>query len=338
MDKILFIANIQYGEAPTGGGVQFKNQIIYRHLSKCYNVIKYDTWKKNPLIILLSSLLLLLKHRDRLVVFSIGFRGLIPLLFILDVFRIKPRMYMFVPGSVANRHFTALKRKLIGNIDKVFVQTKFLQKEFLSNGIDNVYICPNFKDINEIRRTANINSSSPIHLKRQFVFIGRFIKKKGIEDIIEAAKLLIKDHITNFTITFYGKQNDIYNEAFFNKYKELHIEYKGYLNLSDKVSYRKLWNTDVLLFPTYFEGEGFPGVLIDAFICGLSVIATNFMANEEIINERNGILVEPNSPKQLYEAMSLLIKNIDLCEVIKEGSYNSAMKYETENILGKIFQ
>lgn len=34
MEKLLFIASIQYGEPPTGGGAQAKNQLLLAHLKK----------------------------------------------------------------------------------------------------------------------------------------------------------------------------------------------------------------------------------------------------------------------------------------------------------------
>ena len=30
-----------------------------------------------------------------------------------------------------------------------------------------------------------------------------------------------------------------------------------------------------MLFPTYWHGEGFPGIVIDAFVAGLLVVATD---------------------------------------------------------------
>ena len=52
------------------------------------------------------------------------------------------------------------------------------------------------------------------------------------------------------------------------------VNYKGIVDYNDSVSV--LNNYYMLLFPTSFYGEGFPGTLIDAFSAGLPVIATDW--------------------------------------------------------------
>jgi glycosyltransferase involved in cell wall biosynthesis len=53
-------------------------------------------------------------------------------------------------------------------------------------------------------------------------------------------------------------------------------------------------------FLSYWKGEGFTGVIIDAFIAGVPVIATGWNMNTEIIEDGiNGFVIPPNDTVSL---------------------------------------
>jgi len=61
---------------------------------------------------------------------------------------------------------------------------------------------------------------------------------------------------------------------------------------------------DVLILPTFYQGEGYPGVIIEAYSLGLPVITTNWKAIPEIVeNRKTGLLIEPRSTAALVDAM-----------------------------------
>ena len=64
----------------------------------------------------------------------------------------------------------------------------------------------------------------------------------------------------------------------------------------------------LLMFSRY---ENQPCVILEALCCGLPVIATKVGGIPEIINESNGILVEPGNEIQLLNACLMLMKNND---------------------------
>ena len=74
MEKLLFIASIQYGEPPTGGGAQAKNQLLLAHLQKYYDVRFFDTWNKCSAVSLLSAIFYIIVF-NRKCVLSISGRG-----------------------------------------------------------------------------------------------------------------------------------------------------------------------------------------------------------------------------------------------------------------------
>ena len=78
---------------------------------------------------------------------------------------------------------------------------------------------------------------------------------------------------------------------------------------------------DLLLFPSYYPGEGYPGVILEAFQCGLPVIAARWLAVPELVeHEVNGLLVEPRSAGEVRAAIERLLDDSELYRQLCEGA------------------
>jgi len=72
-----------------------------------------------------------------------------------------------------------------------------------------------------------------------------------------------------------------------------------------------LLSSDIFVFPSLHENLS--NALLEACAASLPCIATNVGGNPEVIvHEQSGILIEPNSPDALRQAMELLISSEDL--------------------------
>ena len=94
-----------------------------------------------------------------------------------------------------------------------------------------------------------------------------------------------------------------------------------------------------MLFPTYWKGEGFPGVIIDAFVAGLPVIATDWNMNTEIIEEGvNGFIIEPNSSNALADKMQYVMQNREELKRISENNLDRVKDYHVDKIWPQIME
>ena len=94
-----------------------------------------------------------------------------------------------------------------------------------------------------------------------------------------------------------------------------------------------------MLFPTYWKGEGFPGVIIDAFVAGLPVIATDWNMNTEIIEDGvNGFIIEPKSSEALAEKMQYVMHNRKELENIRENNLARAKDYQIDKVWPQILE
>ena len=171
--------------------------------------------------------------------------------------------------------------------------------------------------------------------KIRFVYFSRVLIQKGIEEIIQAFKSLDNK---NICLDIYGTLVPPYDEGYFKDFYYLNINYKGFLDVSVEDGYKQLSEYDVLLFPTYFKGEGFPGTLLDAFIAGVPVIASDFHANGEVlVDGYNGLLIPPKDAVALSTAMNRLISDIDLRKKLRKNAILTAREYDVEMILDEAF-
>ncbi|MEM1534956.1 MAG: glycosyltransferase family 4 protein [Candidatus Pacearchaeota archaeon] len=171
--------------------------------------------------------------------------------------------------------------------------------------------------------------------KLNVLFAARLIKEKGIEEFVEAAKLLKKEKINaNFLIAGNidpGNPNSISLKQLKEWEKEGAVKWIGDYPyermpfLLNKVS--------VVVLPTYYL-EGTPRILLEAAACGLPLIATNIEANKAIIkNGVNGYLIPPKDPIKLSKAIKKLLKNEKLRIKMGKNSRKIVIKKFDEELI-----
>jgi len=194
-----------------------------------------------------------------------------------------------------------------------FFETKYLVKYF-SKYNENTYWFPNV-------RLRQIVPILPRSYAKRFVFISQVRKLKGMQEILEASKIINQ----NYTIDIYGPLFDHYTIEYFNKYPN--VRYKGSLK-SEKVL-SEINKYDVLLLPSY--QEGYPGIVLEAYSVGIPVITTNLEGICEIVDEyQTGILVEPGNTKQLVDAIKYF--NADNYEQMSYKAYKKFDEFDSSKI------
>ena len=335
MNKILFIGNVQWGEKPTGGGAQAKNQIFWRYISGHYkNAIMYDTWKKSSIISLLNILMKIVLKADKkdVIILSISLRGAYSIANILSTINVKRRIYYWViGGDIVNSLQKKINKSCLNYFSKIVVQADYISDGLKEFGLTNVDVIRNFKKIDYLPKYKKETST-----KIRFVYLARLIPEKGVDLIIEAARKLKE---AEFEIDFYGSLGKPYTENYFKTLELENVKYCGFLDLTKHENYNILSNYDVMLFPTFFEGEGFPGILIDAFIAGLPVIVSDFHANPEVVKDGvTGFIVPVKSEEALTDRMRRLISNPQIINELRSNCQKEAFNYDVNVVLDKCFR
>ncbi|NLC96012.1 MAG: glycosyltransferase [Erysipelotrichaceae bacterium] len=222
-------------------------------------------------------------------------------------------------------------KKYIYSFDAVHVETKEMVSKLQNIGISQIYHMPNFRilPIMPIKRTQQWIEPLPV------CTYSRVVKEKGILDAIEIVKEANRQSKKNlFYLDIYGKIDPEFKTEFEKSVSQNTniINYCGVKNADDGPA--TLSNYFALLFPTYYEGEGFAGTILDAFVSQTPMIVNDWKYNKEIIRHGENGLIYPYrdirvAAKYLYE----LYVNNKLYEEIQYECKNEAKRYSTDSIL-----
>lgn len=147
---------------------------------------------------------------------------------------------------------------------------------------------------------------------RKFIFIGRYERRKGIDELNEVIISLPKQYKFNFD--FIGP---IPKEKQLKGYDN--ITYHGAIYDEEKVK-SLLSESDILVSASW--SEGMPTVILEAMARGCAIIATDVGAVAEQVNSNNGALIPAGDKKALSDAMIKFI-SMDSEELhkMKEASF-----------------
>ena len=234
--------------------------------------------------------------------------------------------YIVVGGWLA----THLKSKplhkwMLSNINGIYPQTRQLTHDLnVDYGLTNVHQLNNFRMVE--RPNLKPRSSDLIRL----VFMARVHPLKGANTLFKLVEQIKAENIKNVEIDMYGPIYAQYSQDFQSLLaNQTIISYKGILQPEE--IYSTLINYDLMLFPTQYFTEGFPGSILDAYIAHLPVIATKWKYAEEFIESGNsGVIVDFENEQEFVTETIKLIQNPDLLKQLKRGAMAQSEKYSPE--------
>ena len=334
--KVFLIGPIDKGNVPTNG-VTMKNQLFEMRFKELFEeVITIDTWgiTKRPWIVIKMILSFLFNKKAKFVLS--GGHTIRWIALFLFYSNLKRDVYFWVAGgSIINAIKSGLyNKKALQRFNAIIVQGKSMAEELNNMGFTNAIYVPNSKPVVFRPKAKAFNSDRPF----RFVFLSRIHPDKGCDDIIKSViELNSEDEIVDFEVDFYGPLFDSYKESFMSQIAEIkNVDYKGFLNLTEISGYETLSQYDAMLFPTFWEGEGFPGIILDAYIAGLPVIASDWNLNCEVIeNNRSGIIIPVHDVSALTEAMRRLMQDKERREIMRDYCLLQADRYDTRSVLSK---
>ncbi|WP_299382960.1 glycosyltransferase family 4 protein [uncultured Lacinutrix sp.] len=227
-------------------------------------------------------------------------------------------------------------------LKSIILQNKYTKESKLkvigkgsSNGIDTSIFNPELYRSNskkELKQQLNISEKDFV-----FVFVGRIVKDKGINELIESFKEL-SQQFNNIKLLLVG--------SFDSNLDPLKVENQIELNNNPaiiSVGYQKdvrpyFSISNVLTFPSY--REGFPNVVLQAGAMNLNSIVTNINGCNEIIQDGyNGFVIPPKNKEQLFNKMKWLIENQEQNELMSANTRkNICDNYERKYIWNEILK
>jgi hypothetical protein len=199
---------------------------------------------------------------------------------------------------------TALRAQL------VLLQTQALCRQL---GGPRTHWLPTTRDLPELR------SERPARCRR-FLFLSQLRPEKGFADAIAA----IERAPRGCTLTVAGPPMSRTDTRLLARSER--VDYVGAIDSADVP--RVLAAHDALVFPSRHDGEGMPGVVIEALQSNLPVIATRWRALPELVEDgRNGLLVAPGDIGGLAAAIAGLANDPQLYARLAEGARETGERF-----------
>lgn len=169
------------------------------------------------------------------------------------------------------------------------------------------------------------------------LFLSRFIKEKGVYELLDAFKFL-HEKTPNLKLILAGDGPEKSNmQSYVNEnHLQNDIEFCGFIRDSNKAKILK--SADIFVFPTYY-GEGCPVSLLEAMAAGLPIITTRAGGIKDIfINGTHGILLQEVNQNSISRAIESLLSNKEKLAKIRETNTKTAWgKYEA-SVVTKIIE
>lgn len=221
--------------------------------------------------------------------------------------------------------------KALKKFDGIYVETNTMKKALEMQGFENIFVLPNCKELTPLSMSELVYQTEAPYKLCTF---SRVMREKGIEDAIEAVKA-VNLHFGKiiYTLDIYG-QVDSSQTEWFEKLKEdfpEYVTYGGHVPFDKSVEILK--NYFSLLFPTYYEGEGFAGTVLDAMSAGVPVIASDWKYNREIISNDVGYLCAVHDASSIVSILSELMIEPSKLNGKKIACLQKSLEYKPENIV-----
>jgi glycosyltransferase involved in cell wall biosynthesis len=190
-----------------------------------------------------------------------------------------------------------------------------------------IYIGADEKKIKVIPYGTNLKKFLPLVMPAhrrarpfKIVFVGNINYRKGADVLLAAWEKLIQKY-DYAELHFYGNlQIDV------SAYVLKNVFFHGFIIQADLI--RELSKCQVSILPTFFEGSSY--AIYQSMALGLAVITTP-NCGSVIKNMKNGLLIEYNSDSQIYDTLSMLIRDTDLRVRLAETAMHDIREYSWDN-------
>lgn len=237
------------------------------------------------------------------------------------------------------RGLSYVLRKFAGNFDDTYNKSNAIQRRTLRRVIENASI--SYWETQRLTQWAekisvgakwfpNVRSRvmaqrPPEPYSRRFVFISTVNKGKGIDVMIDAFRQLGPA----YRLDIFGPLQDGYTSD------SLAPFYKRSLDPGEIAEV--LADHDVILLPTMWVTEGYPGIILEGLAVGVPAIASRLGGIPEIIADgENGVTFSPVTADNLIAAIRRF-ETLDYA-VLSANARSSFVRFDTEAVTPQILE
>lgn len=196
--------------------------------------------------------------------------------------------------------------------------------------VDNFQYIPNGVDL---KKYAPLKTRKALSGKdtKTIVYVGRLEKRKGVDYLLEAFDLLVKE-MPNVHLIIAGKGGKRRElERLVKSNKTPNVSFAGYVTDEEKI--RLFGNADLVCMPAMY-GESFGIVLVEAMAMGAPVIAGANLGYKSVMTGCGRIgLVNSESTEDFANRMAVFLSEPEIEKAMRAWGVREAQKYEYDNVI-----
>lgn len=260
---------------------------------------------------------------------------------VIGTFHILPASKLF---GYSNSLLAKVIKKSLKRFDQIVSVSKpagvFAKKHY---GIDSIVV-PNAVTLAKFISGKKRDDLSDG--KKNIVFLGRFVKRKGVWQLIDAIHAFfafhpeLKDKV-RFVLCGDGPLRQKIEQKVINMEQKAHIPkdsiiFTGRISEQDKPGY--LASADIAIFPS-ISGESFGIVLIEAIASGSGVVVGgNNPGYYSVLQDEVLAIVDPNVPEAISERLFELLKDDVLRNTIAENQRKMIERFDVSVVVDQLLE
>lgn len=206
--------------------------------------------------------------------------------------------------------------QLMTESDHVIVCSNYMREELLKNfylSEKKLTIIPNGIELGDLK--VEPKEMYPFIMNRKYIFsVGRMVKEKGFETIIDAAQAAKESgKDIYFVIAGKGPMLERYRKIVTDKQLDHYVAFVGYV--SDEQRNALLVNCEIAVFPSLYEPFGI--VALEAMIIAKPTIVSEIGGLKGIVmHKQTGLLMVPGDAENLLANIDFLFQKPDRAKEI----------------------
>lgn len=200
-------------------------------------------------------------------------------------------------------------------------------------GVNNAVVVPELIDLDSWRQLFQANPAVPDPRKFTVLSVCRFYPRKRLNVLLHAAALL-RDRVPRLEVRIVGNGPEYHRLRQLSS--ELHVEptLRWLGDVSSNTLATEYNRCNVFCLPSVQEGFGI--VFLEAMAAGKPIVGARAAAVPEVV--QRGILVEPDDPESLAEAILRLYRDPDLRMSLGAAGLSDVEQFEIRRIASRFIQ
>lgn len=232
-----------------------------------------------------------------------------------------------------------VEKGVLNRLDAVLANSQFTSKTIAVEyaiSMERLFVCYKSVDVETWRAEILKREDRKSEGKKRILFVGTNMQRKGLPTLIKAAPIIISQFTeVEFLIIGEDKSIPVLQKLCRELNVERNFQFLGWKSQSELMD--DYARADLFVLPSLTEALGV--ALLEAMAAGLPVIGSNVGGIPEIIKHgENGLLVSPDHPAELAQAVLRILSDKEFASHLVERGYENLSRFDLKKMMACTYE